>query len=116
MLFRSKSEQATALKEEEQDWHKSIHKPLDDLTKERTWLDDVVLDPRIAGRMRRAELSPEDEARAERIGKEITEEEIEGSIKGGLRKGWRAGKEALFGEKAKRPGEGLVEDESMEDK
>ncbi|KFY43334.1 hypothetical protein V495_03996 [Pseudogymnoascus sp. VKM F-4514 (FW-929)] len=111
-----KSEQVTVLKEEEKEWHKSIHKPLDDLSKERTWLDDMVLDPRIAGRMRRAELSAEDEARAERIAKEITEEEIEGWIKGSLRKGWRAGNEALFGEKAKRPGEGLVEDESMEDR
>ncbi|OBT69485.1 hypothetical protein VE03_01078 [Pseudogymnoascus sp. 23342-1-I1] len=111
-----KPEQVTTLKDEEQEWHKSIHKPLEDLTKERTWLDEVVLDPRIAGRMRRAELTAEDEARAERIAKEITEEEIEGMIKGGLRKGWRAGKEALFGEKVKRPGEGLVEDESMEDR
>jgi len=109
-----KAEQATALRGEEKEWHKSVHKPLEDLTKERTWLDEVVLDPRIAGRMRRAELSAEDEARAEKLAAEVTEEEIEGWIKGGLRKGWRAGKEALFAEKAKRPGEGLTEEESME--
>lgn len=109
-----KAEQVTALKSEEKEWHKHTFKPLEDLTKERTWLDDVVLDTRISGRMRRAELSLDDQVRAERLAKEVTEEEIEGWIKGSLRKGWRAGKNALFGEKAKRPGEGLVEEESME--
>ncbi len=54
------------LQEEEADWHKSAKKPRkDDL--ERVWLDDVVMDPRIAERMRRFELSSEEEERAKRI-------------------------------------------------
>jgi import inner membrane translocase subunit TIM54 len=85
----NKAEQATVLIEEEKDWHKSVRKHTDG-EPERTWLEDVVLDPRIAGRMRRVELTKEDEERAERI--VVPEEEIEGWIKGSLRKGWRAGK------------------------
>ena len=60
-------EQQTVLADEEPSWHKSVRKPrTDDL--ERVWLDDVVLDPRIAERMRRFELNPDEEARAQRIG------------------------------------------------
>lgn len=61
-------EQQTVLEHEEQDWHKSVHKrePGSE-NKEREWLDDVVLDPRLASRMRRYVLPPEEEARAERI-------------------------------------------------
>ena len=60
-------EQQSALIEEELTWHKSVRKPRnDDL--ERVWLDDVVIDPRIAERMCRFVLDPEEEARAQRIG------------------------------------------------
>lgn len=61
-------EQQTALEHEEKEWHKSVHKrDEENKDKEREWLDDVVLDQRIASRMQRALLSPEDEARSQRI-------------------------------------------------
>ena len=61
-------EQQSLLYEEEADWHKSAKKPRnDDL--ERVWLDDVAMDPRIAERMRRFELAPDEEERAHMIGK-----------------------------------------------
>ncbi|KAJ5350860.1 Mitochondrial import inner membrane translocase subunit Tim54 [Penicillium brevicompactum] len=60
-------EQQTVLDAAEKEWHKSVRKREED-GKEREWLDDVVLDQRIASRMRRALLSPEDEARSQRIG------------------------------------------------
>lgn len=59
-------EQQTVLEDEEKEWHKSVHKR-DEADKEREWLDDVVLDPRIASRMQLAVLSPEEEARSQRI-------------------------------------------------
>jgi import inner membrane translocase subunit TIM54 len=60
-------EQQSVLVEEEPTWHKSVRKPRkDDL--ERVWLDDIVIDPRIAERMCRFVLDPEEEARARRIG------------------------------------------------
>lgn len=63
-------EQQNVLEEEEKEWHKSVHKrdpenPNGD--NEREWLDDVVLDPRIASRMDRYTLCPNEEARAQRI-------------------------------------------------
>ncbi|CAG8199851.1 unnamed protein product [Penicillium salamii] len=60
-------EQQTVLEIAEKEWHKSVRKREED-GKEREWLDDVVLDQRIASRMQRALLSPEDEARSQRIG------------------------------------------------
>ncbi len=83
------SEQELALAAEEKEWHKSVRVRVDG-ENERTWLDPIVLDERIASRMRRCELSPEDEEKAARI--VVTEEEIEGWIKGGLRS---LGREAL---------------------
>jgi mitochondrial import inner membrane translocase subunit TIM54 len=83
------SEQATALAEEEKDWHKATRKRVEN-EPERTWLEEMVLDPRIAGRMRRAELSRDDEERANQI--VVPEEEIEGWIKGSFRGLWRSGK------------------------
>ncbi|KAJ5779493.1 Mitochondrial import inner membrane translocase subunit Tim54 [Penicillium paradoxum] len=59
-------EQQTVMEAAEKEWHKSVHKREED-EKEREWLDDVVLDQRIASRMQRAILSPEDEARSQRI-------------------------------------------------
>ncbi|KAI9369954.1 import inner membrane translocase subunit tim54 [Aspergillus egyptiacus] len=61
-------EQQSQLEHEEPDWHKSVHKKDESHPdKEREWLDDIVLDPRIASRMKRYTLSPEEEARAQRI-------------------------------------------------
>jgi mitochondrial import inner membrane translocase subunit TIM54 len=75
-------EQENLLKEEEKEWHKSVRKREEGDRKERTWLDPMVLDDRIAGRMQRFELSREDEERARRIGegkegprKMVTDEE-----------------------------------------
>ncbi|KAI0184886.1 mitochondrial import inner membrane translocase subunit Tim54 [Xylaria flabelliformis] len=92
------SEQATALAWEEKDWPKSVWKEPkkdDDEKKEsppappaeKIWTSPVVLDPRIAMRMRRFEISPVDEARARAI--VIPEEEVEGFLKGSLRSLWR---------------------------
>ncbi|PGH18590.1 hypothetical protein AJ79_00369 [Helicocarpus griseus UAMH5409] len=62
-------EQQSVLEQEEQEWHKSVHKPKEDPDiKEREWLDAIVLDPRIASRMRTFNLTPEEEERAQRIG------------------------------------------------
>lgn len=61
-------EQQTVLEHEEQDWNKSAHKRVEGAeNKEREWIDDIVLDPRLASRMRRYVLPSEEEARAERI-------------------------------------------------
>ncbi|KAI9932953.1 mitochondrial import inner membrane translocase subunit tim54 [Aspergillus wentii] len=61
-------EQQTVLEIEEEEWHKSVHKRDEsNPDKEREWLDDVVLDPRIASRMQRYTLSPEEEARSQRL-------------------------------------------------
>lgn len=76
------AEQQTALIEEEKEWHKNARKRTDE-DPERTWLDPMVLDARIASRMRRFELTAEDEARARTI--VVPETEVEGWIKGGLR-------------------------------
>jgi len=65
---RMKWEQQDLLKEEEKEWHKSVTKREEGDRKERTWLDPMVLDDRIAGRMRRFKLSSEDEERARKIG------------------------------------------------
>jgi import inner membrane translocase subunit TIM54 len=65
---RVRWEQEDLLKEEEKEWHKSVKKREEGDKKERTWLDPMVLDDRIAGRMQKFELSREDEERARRIG------------------------------------------------
>jgi import inner membrane translocase subunit TIM54 len=104
------AEQQLALVNEEKEWHKST-RVRKDAEPERTWLNPVVLDSRIAARMRRAELTPEDEARANRI--VVTEEEIEGWIKGGVRHLGRKGLAALGFAGEKKPtaveGEGELE-------
>ena len=86
------AEQQIALLVEETGWHKNARKRVEG-EPERTWLEPIVLDPRIAERMRKFELTPEDEARAAKI--VVKEEEIEGWIKGALRKLGRSGLEAL---------------------
>lgn len=69
----STSEIITALNEEEQNWHKSIHKAATPTPLappyEPLWLSTPTLDERLTSRMSRFTLSAEDEARAERIGK-----------------------------------------------
>lgn len=59
-------EQQTLFEKEEKEWHKSVRKREDD-GKEREWLDDIVLDPRIASRMSTFVLTPDEEERANRI-------------------------------------------------
>ncbi|OJD25511.1 hypothetical protein ACJ73_03117 [Blastomyces percursus] len=62
-------EQQTLLESEEQEWPKSVRKQKEHPNiKEREWLDDVVMDSRIASRMRRFYLPAEEEDRAQRIG------------------------------------------------
>jgi len=62
-------EQQAVLVPEEAYWHKSIYKPRkDDHNTERVWLNDVVLDSKIAERMRKFELAHDEQERAERIG------------------------------------------------
>ncbi|KAK7943342.1 uncharacterized protein PG986_012455 [Apiospora aurea] len=88
----AESEQATALQEAEKDWHKDVWKA-DEAPKEgeeapatpaeKIWPKPVVLDSRIATRMRRFELRPEDEKAAREI--VVPEAEVEGWIKGSLR-------------------------------
>ncbi|KAK8117180.1 uncharacterized protein PG998_005461 [Apiospora kogelbergensis] len=92
----SESEQATTLVEAEKDWHKDVWK-VDEEPKEgeeapatpaeKIWPKPTVLDSRIATRMRRFELRPEDEQAARQL--VIPEEEIEGWIKGSLRTFYR---------------------------
>lgn len=72
----------TALMEEEKEWHKKARIRTEG-EPERTWLEPVVLDQRIASRMRRFELTAEDEEKAKKI--VVPEIEIEGWIKGGIR-------------------------------
>lgn len=68
-------EQQSILAREESEWHKSVRKrDADAPGMERVWLDDVVLDPRIAARMQRFELTAEDDQRAQRLGEELRRE------------------------------------------
>ncbi|KAI0838819.1 mitochondrial import inner membrane translocase subunit Tim54 [Hypoxylon sp. FL0890] len=94
----TRSEQQTVLEEEEKDWPKSVwkdEKPKEGEEKavattpprEKIWASPIVLDPRIAMRMRRFEIQPEEEARAREI--VVPEEEIEGWIKGSFRSLYR---------------------------
>ncbi|KAF2088925.1 hypothetical protein K490DRAFT_22404, partial [Saccharata proteae CBS 121410] len=63
-------EQEALLKPAEQEWHKIVRKraaEAHDAGKESLWVDDMVLDPRIASRMSKFVLDPAEEARAQRI-------------------------------------------------
>lgn len=60
-------EQQRLLAHEEPDWHKNARKREEGETKERVWLDEMVLDPRIAERMRRFVLDAEVENRARTV-------------------------------------------------
>ncbi len=61
-------EQQRILEHEELEWFKAAKKRTEG-DGERIWLDDMVLDPRIAERMRRFEVTQSDEKRADRIGR-----------------------------------------------
>jgi import inner membrane translocase subunit TIM54 len=60
-------EQQRLLAYEEPDWHKTARKREEGETKERIWLDEMVLDPRIAERMRRFAIDSEVEERAKSV-------------------------------------------------
>ncbi|CAG5156757.1 uncharacterized protein ALTATR162_LOCUS4552 [Alternaria atra] len=60
-------EQQRLLAHEEPDWSKTARKREEGDTKERVWLDEMVLDPRIAERMRRFALDVEVEERAKSV-------------------------------------------------
>ncbi len=113
-------EQQGALLQEEKDWVKSVWKEEEppkapegseegdvkktEPPKERIWASPMVLDLRIAVRMRRFELLPEDEARARQI--VVPEEQVEGWTKGTLRQLWRWGAQKWKGggQEGSRPG------------
>jgi import inner membrane translocase subunit TIM54 len=63
-------EQQRLLVHEEAEWHKSARERKDDDERERVWLNDMVLDPRIAERMRKFILTSDDEERAKRLASE----------------------------------------------
>lgn len=61
-------EQQSTLQEEEIKWHKAAWRPnAAGETRERIWNKDIVMDPRIANRMRKFTLSDEEKGRANRI-------------------------------------------------
>lgn len=115
-------EQQIVLKHEEQDWPKNVWKPEeeekksdDDASpapaapkKEFIWISNLNVDQRLASRMRRFELSPEDEARVATI--KVPEAEIEGWIKGSLRGMWRWGVDS-WNAKPMQPNVGNIDDE-----
>ena len=62
----SESEVAKVLQHEESDWWKTTFYPRKD-HEESVWIEDMMLDERIVGRMRAFQLTAEDEDRAKRI-------------------------------------------------
>ncbi|RDA93126.1 hypothetical protein CP533_4063 [Ophiocordyceps camponoti-saundersi (nom. inval.)] len=90
-------EQQTILAHEENDWPKSVWEEKKEVAedddgksnkvegpaKERIWAKPMVLDARVAERMRRFHIRPEDDLRAASI--VVPEEAVEGWIKGSLR-------------------------------
>ncbi len=98
-------EQQKELQWEEKDWIKSTWKEDDPKdaeaaaeVPERVRAKPIVMDSRIAERMRRFQLSPEEEARA--AGIVVPEEEVEGWIKGKLRQLYRWGSKKAFEKKS----------------
>ncbi|KJK78685.1 hypothetical protein H634G_06060 [Metarhizium anisopliae BRIP 53293] len=113
-------EQQLLLEQEERDWPKSTWKEEEPATeedkkkaasepkKERIWASPMVIDARIAQRMRRFEIQPQDEERAAKI--IVPEEEVEGWIKGSLRSLWRWGARS-WNERPKGPNVGNLDDD-----
>ncbi|OAA64874.1 mitochondrial import inner membrane translocase subunit tim-54 [Cordyceps fumosorosea ARSEF 2679] len=117
------AEQQRLLDHEERNWQKSVWapdvppKPEDDTRtpeekarppKERIWASPLLLDERVAQRMRRFEIEPEREAAARAI--VVPEEAVEGFIKGSLRGLWRWGVRS-WTDQPMRPNVGNVDDE-----
>ncbi|KAJ2902260.1 hypothetical protein MKZ38_000801 [Zalerion maritima] len=108
----SRYEQEMELAKEEECWVKSVWKDkggeppkesrgsAPEATTEKIWTKPIVLDPRIAERMRRFQIEAEDEKRAKT--QFVKEEEIEGFMKGSLRSFWRWGVSS-FGPEEKKP-------------
>ncbi|KAF2706549.1 mitochondrial import inner membrane translocase subunit tim54 [Pleomassaria siparia CBS 279.74] len=69
----SKWEQQRLLQSAEPEWHKSVRERKADDERERVWLDDMVLDSRIAERMQKFELDSGAEERANTIASEKEE-------------------------------------------
>ncbi|EMD01175.1 hypothetical protein BAUCODRAFT_49367, partial [Baudoinia panamericana UAMH 10762] len=63
---RTVPEQTQVLAHEEKEWWKTVREPRKE-HEESVWIEEVVLDERLAARMRKFELSGEDEVRARRI-------------------------------------------------
>jgi import inner membrane translocase subunit TIM54 len=59
-------EQKTVLDFEERDWWKTVRRKREE-HEESCWIEPLVTDDRVLNRMRKFELSPEDEARAKRL-------------------------------------------------
>lgn len=100
VVVEEESELSEAIREEEKEWDKSVFNPKPPaksdsdtpepgVKSEKTWVSPIATDPRITARMRKAELSDVDEAKAKEI--VVKEEEIEGVVKGSLRWAWRWG-------------------------
>lgn len=99
-------EQAKELAWEEKDWIKTVWEDdvkgtVDEAVPEKIRAKPVVMDPRIASRMRRFQLSLEDEARVSQI--VVPEEEIEGWTKQHLRQLYRWGMKKAFEKKKLTP-------------
>ena len=79
--LKGESEVSGVLAHEEREWWKTVHEPRKP-HEESVWIEPVVLDERVVGRMRVWERSAEDEARARRLGdgreKVVKVEEREG--------------------------------------
>ncbi|KAL7936801.1 mitochondrial import inner membrane translocase subunit Tim54 [Trichoderma chlorosporum] len=115
-------EQQLVLKQEEDDWPKFVWKDepepaADDADKakkaaeppkEKIWASNLVVDSRIMERMRRFEMQPEDDARAQKI--VVPEAEIEGWIKRNLRSLYRWGASS-FASKPTGPNVGNLDDD-----
>lgn len=64
---KSVPEQTQVLAHEERNWWKTVHEPRKE-HEEGVWIENMMLDERLASRMRKFELSGQDEDRARRIG------------------------------------------------
>lgn len=69
-------EQEGILELDEPEWHKSVRKRERKDGEESVWLDPMVIDERIGQRMRRFEITAEDEAKAEKLFNEPPKEEV----------------------------------------
>jgi len=67
------SEQAEVLAAEEKSWWKTVREPRKEF-EESVWIEDMVLDERVAGRMRMFEMVSSDEERVRRIAEGKEEE------------------------------------------